>query len=183
MGYELQIPGDLPRQVLALEDFDLGLVVLALDQSLAVDLLDRDDLRLALLDQDGGAAPVLRPHCRYDEHRQNRDEDRQAQNAPSTLGDRTPIFEQVEGFVLRLNRYRGFDRLKPLLKGQVVHQKKLSSMVRMSPGKIAAFRSTRRGVCLGSSSRMMLIFSREARSLKPPAMVIALRTVKPGENG
>ena len=34
-------------------------------------------------------------------------------------------------------------RLKPVLERDVVHQKKLSSTVRMSPGRMAAFKSTR----------------------------------------
>ena len=65
---------DLARELLALEDLDLRLVVLALDEALVVDLLDRDDLGLALLDQQRHRAAVGRAHREDHQRREDRDQ-------------------------------------------------------------------------------------------------------------
>src|SRR5205085_11275835 len=115
-------------------------------------------------------------------HGEERNHQSQPQDAPAALGDGAPILEEVELLFTGRGR-RSISLLQPALERQVVHQKKLSSTVTMSPGSTTVLRSTLFAACFWSSSRMMFILSRDARSLKPPATEIALRTVMPGENG
>ena len=58
VGSELEFLDRLSGQLVALEDFRLGLKVFPVRETLVVDVLDRNDLRLALFDKERRRASI-----------------------------------------------------------------------------------------------------------------------------
>ena len=168
---------DLLGQMARLQDAVLGLEILIVGARDAIDLLDGDHVFLLGLDQDRGGRLVNGRQAGHKQRGQQGNDAGKAQDRPFIIQHDAQIFAQVRPVIL-LPFGRDAGRGRFLGVGLV--QKKLSSTVIISPGRMKSSSSAGAGRASGSVSWMTLILSLEARSRKPPAIEIALRTVTPG---
>ena len=169
---------DLLGQMARLQDAVLGLEILIVRARDAIDLLDGDHVFLLGLDQNRGGRLINGRQARHKQRGQQGNDAGKAQDRPFIIQHNAQIFAQIRPVILL-----PFGRGEPgrgRFRGVGLVQKKLSSTVIISPGRMKSSSSAGAGRASGSVSWMMLILSLEARSRKPPAIEIALRTVTPG---
>ena len=99
VGGQLEFLHHAERQFARFQDFGLGLEEFAVGAAVAVHVFDRHHLVLVRLDQQGHGRTERRPDGEYDQRREERDGQRQADDAPLALVDGAPVFEQVERFL------------------------------------------------------------------------------------